>query len=65
MLMHEKKLRPICGRTAGEQRTGIDRRVLSYDWHIPERRAAAERRLGRKYAISNLGGWHDRRSAEG
>ena len=46
MLIQEKKQRPVCGRTAGEQRTGIDRRVLAYDWHIPERRAAAERAVG-------------------
>ncbi|MBR9984353.1 MAG: hypothetical protein KFF68_00445 [Desulfosarcina sp.] len=63
--MQEKKQPPVRGRTAGEQRTGIDRRVLSYDWYIPERRAAAERRLGRKYAISDRGGWRDRLGAEG
>ena len=60
MLIREKKQRPVCGRTAGEQRTGIDRRVLSYDWHIPERRAAAERRLGRKCANNDHGEWCDR-----
>ena len=59
MRLKEKKQRPICGRTVGEQRTGIDRRMLSYDWHIPERRTAAERRLGKKYAVSNQGGWRD------
>jgi hypothetical protein len=60
MLIQEKNLRPVYGRNAGEKRTGIDRRVLSYDWQIPERRAAAERRLGRECAISNDGEWRDR-----
>ncbi len=64
MRFKEKKQRPVCGRTVGEQRTGIDRRELSYDWHIPERRAAAERRLGRKYAISNHGRLRDLPGAE-
>lgn len=31
---------------AGERRAGIDRRALSYDWHIPERRTDADRRQG-------------------
>lgn len=48
MLIQEKKQRPVVGRTAREQRTGIDRRVLSYDWHIPERRGDRERRLNGK-----------------
>jgi hypothetical protein len=33
--------------------------MLSYDWHIPERRAAADRRLGRNCASSYHGEWRD------
>ena len=62
MLIQEKKHRPDGGRTVGEKLTGFDRLVLSYDWHIPERRAAAERRLGRECAISNDGEWRDKQA---
>ena len=48
MLNPKRNHRPLCRQTAGEERIGIDRRVLSYDWHIPERRAAADRRLNGK-----------------
>ncbi len=59
MRLKENRQRPVCGQTHCEQRTGIDRRMLSYDWHIPERRAAADRRLGRKCASSYRGEWRD------
>ena len=59
MRLKEMKQRPVGGQIAGEQRTGIDRRMLSYDWHIPERRAAADRRLGRNCASSYHGEWRD------
>ncbi len=65
MRLKEKKKGSIWGQTPGEQRTGIDHRMLSYDWHIPERRSAADRRSVRKYAISDRGGWPDRLGAEG
>ena len=60
MLNPKMNHKPLCIKTAGEKRIGIDRRVLSYDWHIPERRAAADRRLVRKYANSNHGEWRDK-----
>ncbi len=34
----------IIGRLVGERRSGIDRRRLTYDWIIPERRALPDRR---------------------
>ncbi len=55
MLNPKKNPRSLGRHAAGEKRIGIDRRVLSYDWHIPERRAAADRRLATNYASSNRG----------
>jgi hypothetical protein len=57
MLIQKKKPIAVGGPTAGEQRTGIDRRVLSYDRYIPERREDADRRLGRRCS----GGYHEER----
>ncbi|MBC2709477.1 MAG: hypothetical protein HGJ94_00235 [Desulfosarcina sp.] len=55
MITKAKKRGPVCGRIVGERRTSINRRVLTYDWYIPERRAVADRRQGRSGARSNHG----------
>lgn len=36
----------VIDRLVGERRTGIDRRRLTYDWIIPERRGLPDRRQG-------------------
>jgi hypothetical protein len=61
MTVKEKTTTPAVGRTVDEQRAGIDRRVLTYDWYVPERRSTADRRLGRATAKGNHGEWRDRR----
>ena len=61
MLIEKKKQRSIVGRTVGDRRTGIDRRVLTYDWYIPERRSIDDRRQNGKCAIGIHGEWRDRR----
>jgi hypothetical protein len=62
MTIKEKTATPVGGRIVDEQRAGFDRRVLTYDWYIPERRSTADRRQkGRPYANDNHGEWHDRR----
>jgi hypothetical protein len=61
MLNPKKDHRPLCRQSAEEQRVGIDRRVLCYDWHIPERRAAVDRRLVIECVSNNHGAGRDRR----
>ena len=61
MVMEKKKDGSISGRFIKERRAGIDRRVLTYDWYIPERRSTADRRQRQPNADSNHGEWRDRR----
>ena len=35
-------------RINGDRRIGIDRREMTYDWHIPERRSDGDRRQDRE-----------------
>jgi len=34
---------------AKERRSGIERRIFSYSWHIPERRSGADKRKQREH----------------
>ena len=52
----------IVGRIVGERRSGIDRRVLTYDWYIPERRNILDRRHTEKTFNNSHGEWCDRRT---
>ncbi|BBO92509.1 hypothetical protein [Desulfosarcina ovata] len=53
---HRQQLKPVIN----ERRAGIDRRVLTYDWYIPERRTTTDRRQGQCEDDSH-GEWRDRR----
>ena len=39
-----RKPATIAGRMVADRRSGINRRVVTYDWHVPERRGLADRR---------------------
>lgn len=62
----EKKVRQqaVEASPAHERRTGMDRRMLNYDYYIPERRVTADRRGVHPYAADrdrSHGEWRDRR----
>jgi hypothetical protein len=63
MIIQAKKAKPIGRQMVNERRTGIDRRVLTYDWYIPERRTTGDRRQEQPRAGSNHGHgeWRDMR----
>jgi len=61
MIINAKKANAVGGRIAGDRRTGIHRRVLTYDWYIPERRTIDDRRQNKKSATGSHGEWRDRR----
>jgi hypothetical protein len=46
MYMDRKKEGAVVGRIVEERRSGIDRRVLTYDYYLPERRIPRDRRQG-------------------
>ena len=46
MYVDRKKEGSVVGRFVKERRSGIDRRVLTYDYYIPERRIPWDRRQG-------------------
>ncbi|BBO71682.1 hypothetical protein DSCA_56120 [Desulfosarcina alkanivorans] len=53
---------PINEPIEDERRSGFDRRVLTYDWYIPERRTTADRRQKQQpCAGSSHGAWTDMR----
>jgi hypothetical protein len=61
MIINGKKTASVGGRIAADRRTGINRRVLTYDWYIPERRIIDDRRKNRKSVTGIHGEWRDRR----
>ncbi|WP_319408132.1 hypothetical protein [uncultured Desulfosarcina sp.] len=61
MIIKEKEAASVGGRIAGDRRTGIDRRVLTYDGYFPERRTIDDRRQNKKSATDIQGEWRDRR----
>lgn len=62
MPIEKKRQGSIVGRIVGERRSGIDRRVLTYDWYIPERRTILDRRDAKKAASNRHGEWRGRRN---
>ena len=50
----------IVGRLVGERRSGIDRRRLTYEWCIPERRTLTDRRQETKELGENDSSWRHR-----
>lgn len=59
MYMERKKAGSVVGRIVKERRSGIDRRVLTYDYYIPERRIPWDRRQGNQCH----GEWRNRRQS--
>lgn len=49
MLLIAKETPRGCNPMGGERRCGIDRRVMAYDRHIPERRTGLDRRGAERY----------------
>ncbi len=61
MLIKRDEQKPVSERIVGERRAGIDRRVLTYDYYIPERRGTTDCRRVQTYASRSHGKWYDRR----
>ena len=59
MFIERKDEDGITGRIVEERRSGIDRRVLTYDYYIPERRIPWDRRQGNQCQ----GEWCNRRKS--
>ena len=55
MLIKTERREKAGGSFADERRAGIDRRALTYDWYIPERRVDTDRRQRRKTASGDGG----------
>ena len=50
----------VVARFVEERRSGIDRRELMYDWHIPERRRPGDRRKAWQAAGDDIRSWQQR-----
>ena len=50
----------IVGRLVGDRRSGIDRRRLTYDWCIPERRTLPDRRQEANVLHKKYSSWRHR-----
>ena len=61
MYINRKEAGPICGRIVEDRRSGLDRRQITYDWYIPERRITADRRFSIPSPASGRGEWRDKR----
>jgi len=61
MLTKKRKHGPAFLRIISERRSGIDRRVLNYDYYIPERRINQDRRQRGVYGNNDHGDWRGRR----
>jgi hypothetical protein len=48
--MVDKNVFAMDERTGRERRSGVERRVFSYSWHIPERRSGIDKRKQRENA---------------
>lgn len=62
MPIEKQRQGSIIGRIVGERRSGIDRRVLNYDWYIPERRSILDRRHAKKTVSKGHGEWRGRQN---
>ena len=60
MHVEKKNRRLIVGRWVGDRRSGIDRRRLTYDWCIPERRTLPDRRQEANVLRENYSSWRYR-----
>ena len=62
-LINKNKRQQAEKETPRERRAGMDRRVLTYDYYIPERRTSVERRSDEPYADRDdvHGEWRGRR----
>lgn len=61
MLIKKRKRGPAFLRIISERRSGIDRRVLNYDYYIPERRINPDRRQRGSHGDNDHGEWRGRR----
>ena len=61
MLIKKRRRGPAFLRIVSDRRSGIDRRELTYDYYIPERRKTVDRRQGGLNAGNNDGEWRGRR----
>ncbi|HSO19841.1 MAG TPA: hypothetical protein VLT88_10305 [Desulfosarcina sp.] len=61
MLIKKRRRGPAFLKIISERRSGIDRRVLSYAFYIPERRINPDRRQQGTGAGGGLGEWRGRR----
>jgi hypothetical protein len=59
MVMDREKEGAVAGRIVKERRSRIDRRVLTYDYYIPERRIPWDRRQGNQWQAE----WRNRRKS--
>lgn len=55
MHIEQKRKGSIVEQIVGERQSGIDRRVLTHDWYIPERQASLDRRHGENAANERHG----------
>ncbi len=59
MYIDRKKEGALCGEIVGDRRSGLDRRQITYDWYIPERRITADRRFSIPSLTNDHGEWHN------
>ena len=61
MSIKREKKEPVSGQVVNDRRSGLDRRNMTYDGYIPERRITTDRRFSIQPRDSNHGEWRDRR----
>lgn len=60
MYIDRKKEGPVCGQIVEDRRSGLDRRQITYDYYIPERRITDDRRFSIPSSSTERGEWRGR-----
>ncbi|PID39937.1 MAG: hypothetical protein CR984_05810 [Proteobacteria bacterium] len=60
MYIDRKKQGAVCGKIVNDRRSGLDRRQVSYDWYIPERRITVDRRFSIPSSENDHTAWNCR-----